>query len=108
MEITANNPKELLADFGSEVLALVQRGETDKLAKLTDDAHEELMFLIKEQTVERIVKAVNCHDDLVEALKEAINALTIKLDKPKYPEILDFKSRVEPMILQALAKAEGK
>ena len=64
---------------------------------------------IKERNAnaERIVKAVNCHDDLVEALKEAINALTIKLDKPKYPEILDFKSRVEPMILQALAKAEA-
>ncbi len=52
-----------------------------------------------------IVKAA---PDMYEALKEAINALTIKLDKPKYQEILDFKSRVEPMILQALAKAEGK
>ncbi|KKK84664.1 hypothetical protein LCGC14_2781090 [marine sediment metagenome] len=73
-----------------------------------ETADEVIAMDVSRANAERIVKAVNCHDDLVEALKEAINALTIKLDKPKYPEILDFKSRVEPMILQALAKAEGK
>ena len=104
MEITANNPKELLADFGSEVMALVQRGETDKLAKLTDDAHEELLFLINEQTVERIVRAVNCHDGLVEALKyaeafcEAVGQGLVATSS---------RDMVKDLIKQALAKAEA-
>ena len=102
MEITANNPKELLADFGSEVMALVQRGETDKLAKLTDDAHEELLFLIKEQTVERIVKAVNCHDDLVEALK-AVMASVIVNDDMSISYAID--GYIAHLIAQALARA---
>ena len=46
--------------------------------------------------------------DMYEALKEARTALTIKLDTPTYQEIIDFKNRVEPMILRALAKADGK
>ena len=85
MEITANNTKELLVDYGAELMALAQKGETDKLAKLTDDAHEELLFLIKEQT-----------SNLYEALKASANC------NPSIP--IDIQIQVQ----EALARAEGK
>ena len=46
--------------------------------------------------------------EMYEALKLAREALTIKLNMPTYREILEFKNKTEPMILSALAKAEGK
>ncbi len=45
---------------------------------------------------------------LLEALELAKEALTIKLNKPKYQEILEFKSKTEPIILGAIAKAKGE
>jgi len=42
-DIRANSIKELLVDYGAEVMALVQRGETEKLAQLTESAHKELL-----------------------------------------------------------------
>ena len=85
MEITANNTKELLVDYGSEVVALVQRGETDKLSQLTNEAHEELAHLIKEQ-----------NSDLYEALEDIINSETM-MGRDNFNNAL-----------KALAKAKGK
>lgn len=44
-DVKAANLKELLADYGAEVMALVQRNETDKLAQLTSSAYKEAMSL---------------------------------------------------------------
>ncbi|KKL56702.1 hypothetical protein LCGC14_2242740 [marine sediment metagenome] len=59
---------------------------------------------------EEIVKCELCEaaPDMYEALKLAVDALTIKLNKPTYQETLEFNVKVKPVILSALAKAEGK
>jgi len=64
--IKATNPKELLADYGSEVMALVQRSETERLAQLTDTAYKELCQLLSpsdDKTREKIIAILEAWRD---------------------------------------------
>ena len=56
---------------------------------------------MNEANAQLIVKAVNCHDELVEALKLSYRSLTIDSDMEK-----DFAVEIKK-IKQALAKAES-
>ncbi|KKL74554.1 hypothetical protein LCGC14_2063750 [marine sediment metagenome] len=48
LQIECNSIKEVFIDYGSEVMALVQQGKLNGLAKLTDDFHSELIAKIRE------------------------------------------------------------
>ena len=52
---------------------------------------------------ERIVKAVNCHDDLYEALKSFDRYLSAS-----YPDNMKYKAYAVEQMEKALSRAEGK
>ena len=99
-----HTPGEWKADNGdSELWGVFTDLDDDGICYMCEPSGVLLRPGEAQANAERIVKAVNCHNDLVEALK-ALN----KYLEAGYPQNMRLKEIAVVLLDKALAKAEGK
>lgn len=102
-ELKATNPKELLVDYGSEVMALVQKGKTEELAQLTNSAYKELVALIPD--IEEKDNLIDALESEVVVLHKLIRALRRDIEEAKKQNT----EQIDAMLVEArrTAKKQG-